>query len=196
MNFGDMQQEVVGWVKRPDKITQAKIAINAAIQFYTLAASFTADLVEGQLVSPAISTTLFAQSITISTNFPNFRKIKYLKPEGWTRYLKQWDPSRIFDDNGCEQTNVWYRSGDSIVFKVSDLITKLNYGYFENAPRLAQTDDTYWMLDTTPNMIRWHAVSLLMRQMGEIAEADKYLAMANADFNISRVDLEDAVTPA
>jgi hypothetical protein len=185
MNFGEMQQDIALLTKRPDKLSEIKIAINDAILHYTLAASFAADLVEGNI---AINATEFAQNLQISVNFPRFRKLLYLRPPG-AKPLAPVDPLKVITDKGCEQLDKWYRSGDYIYFKLRTLSSSLDYGYYSYPARYTQTSDTSWMLDTIPHIIRYRAISEIFDSIGEKDEANKAKTKADEAFIIAKNDL-------
>lgn len=191
MNFGEMQQEVALLTKRPDKISEIKIAINDAIRYYSLAATFAADLVESSL---NIVATDFAQNITISTSFLRFRKLKYLKRPGKVRPLEWIDPNAVVTPSGCEQLDKWYRSGDKIYFKLSVLSATIDYGYYTYPALLLANTDTHWMLDILPHVIRPYATAVIWDSIGEKEEASKNRATADAAFLLAKADLEDGKT--
>src|SRR5690349_24845265 len=101
-----MKDWVVRDTKRPEKRDeQIQDAVNAAVEYATTYCDFAADLSEGSL---AISSAVNAQSFSLTAEMPRFRKIKYLKPVDYKRFLKWRDPSRVFDDKGCAAVDVWY----------------------------------------------------------------------------------------
>lgn len=192
MQFSDMVERIVNRCKRPDKQDTIKDAINNAISYYTLAASFAQDLVEGTV---NINATQYAQSFSIATNFPRFRRIKYLKRTGAKEYLKKADPLKVFDASGCELLERWYRAGDNIVFKIRTLSPTLEYGYYAYPELLEDDDDTHWMLDITPMMIQNRALGEVFGNIGEPQEASKHENLADKMFIAAKGDFEDASTP-
>jgi len=138
---------------------------------------------------------VYAQSIVISTNFPRFRRIKYLKRTGARKYLTQADPLKVFDRNGCEQLDRWYRSGDNIVFKVLSLSPTLEYGFFQFPALLEDDTDTHWMLDIIPMVIFNEACSEIFQSIGD-ADADYRICAGKAMqlFEIAKQDFEDSGT--
>lgn len=193
MQLSEMIDRVITRTKRADKRSEIIDAINNAISYFSLGASFMQDLVEGTV---NINGSQFAQSLVISTNFPRFRRIKYLKRTGAKGYLKQADPLKVFDRYGCEQLDRWYRSGDNIVFKVQTLSPTLEYGYFQYPDLLEDDADTHWMLDIVPMMIFNKACAEIFQSIGD-ADNDYRLCEKRAMdmFEIAKQDFEDGGTP-
>lgn len=197
MTFGEMQEAVYAWTKRPDKSTETRQAINDAILHFSNAASFSADLVEGTLSDPqVIIPTSYVHSIVISTNFPRFRKIKYFKPTGWKKYIKPLDSTKIFTPQECEQLDRWYRAGDRIQMKVSNLITSLEYGYYARPAKLILNADTHWMFDEIETAIKYRAVAIIFGGIGEQKEMASFLQLSDNAFLIAKNDLQDGDTPS
>ncbi len=192
MTLSEMKAKVIERTKRPDKADEIVDAINNAISFFTLGASFMQDLVEGTV---AITATDYAQSLAISTNFTRFRRIKYLKRTGARTYLKQADPLKVFDAAGCELLDRWYRSGDNIVFKLKTLSPTLEYGFFAYPDLLEDDDDTHWMMDIVPLMIFNKACAEIFASIGD-ADADmkNHESRAMVMFEVAKQDFEDGGT--
>lgn len=191
MNFGEMIADTIAILKRPDKVADAGRAINDAIQQYSLSATFSQDLIEN---SVPIDGTVYAQNIVISTTFPRFRKIHYLKPNTHKKPLEHITPDKVVLPNGCEQVNKWYRSGDYIYFKLGTLASEVHYGYYAYPARLASNDETHWMLEVLPAMIRYKALGDLFDLIGEPSEATKFRDRANGLFLVAKEDLATAET--
>lgn len=188
MNFGDAVTVVLGLTKRPDKSFEAKAAINKAIEVYVKAANWAADLVE---LTVNVTPTLYAQSFLISAELAYFRKIQYIRPTGVDKYLTFVTADKIFQPDGCEQLNTYYRAGDSIIFKVRNLTPTLEIGYYRYWPYLVNNADTHWMLDIIPSMITDKAISEVWDSIGADAEARRYLGHATSAFLVNEADLAD-----
>lgn len=191
MQFGEMVIWVTSVTKRPDKNQDIKDAINAAILKYSLAASFADDRLEGTTV---INAQQYAQSLIISTNLPRFRRIVYLKRTGQRGYLKMRQPNRIFDESGCQAIDVWYRSGDNLVFSMSALASSLDWCIMQYPPKLVNDADVFWMLDKIHPVIHAAACSDIFDSIGEPTDAKAKLARAESLFAIAKEDFEDAST--
>lgn len=190
MDFGTIATNVATRLIRPDKEDEIKDAINDAIEYCTVNGSFSADLVES---SVAVDSTVYSQSIVISTTFTRFRKIKYLKPDGYNKLLGWRDPARVFDDKGNECNDVWYRAGDNIVINLSTLVDTVYYGYYQFPARLTLDADTHWMLDYMYSAIFNYACADIWESIGNAEEASRYRAMADRYFISHRRDHMDGV---
>ena len=148
------------------------------------------DLVEGEL---AISSSDYAQNIVISTSFTRFRKVKYLRPEDYSIYLKWRDPAKIFTEKapgrvGLEQLDCFYRAGDNIVFKLSNLQDTMLYGFYQYPLRVSDPNATNNYMTQMPAAIHAIAASMIWEDIGNEAEAQRLerrglrlLAMHQAD---------------
>lgn len=194
MNLGELRSWVLRTIKRPDKLLDATDAINGALEYITTKGDFAADLVEGQA---NLTPTAFAQAITISTEFPRFRKMKYLRPDGYYTYLHWKDPSRVFVEKapgvGNEQVDVWYRAGDQILIKLSQLQSILHYGFYRYPVRFENTTDTYWILDQMSATVHAFAVALLYEEMGNAEEATRYDRRGERFLLAHKTDKQDSV---
>lgn len=169
MEFGEVQALVIDTTHRPDKLSEIKVGINAAIAFFA-SANFPQDLVE--VTDLSIDSAEFAQSfaITDGANFTRFKKICYVRPSGYSKNLDFRTPDKIFQ-NGRECLDVWYRSGNNIIFKLSRLQSTLKVGYYQYHEALVDDDDTDWILDQYHMFAHDWAASRILKAIGEEAEA-------------------------
>jgi hypothetical protein len=191
MNFGEMVDKIATRTIRPDKEDEIKEAINDAIEYCTVNGSFARDLTEG---SVTVDGTVYSQSIVVSTTFgANFRKIKYLKPYGYNRFLKWRDPARVFDDKDQACTDVWYRAGDNIVIRTSVLVTSILYAYYAFPDRLVNDEDEHWMLDYMQGAIFNYALADIWNSVGNDSEAARCERKADKFLSSHRIDHQDSV---
>jgi len=174
MDFGEICTMVVDRTKRPDKLTEIRSGVNAAIAFFA-SANFPHDRVE--LTFP-INSTQFVQSFDITASpFLRYKVMDYIRPTGYRKYLNWRDPKKIFQ-NGCENLDVYYRSGNNIVFKLSMLQSTLELGYFQFHDLYDDDTDTDWMFDQLTEAIVLHARGKVMRDIGEDGEANNNIKEA------------------
>lgn len=190
MDFGTIASNITTRLNRPDKLDDAYEAINDAVAYCTANGDFANDIVESEVT---VSATVYTQSIVISTSFTRFRKVKYLRPEGFNRYLKWQDPSRIFDDKDQECTDVWYRAGDNLVIKTSSYVDNILYGIYQYPLRMSADADTHWMLDQIYPAIFNLAASDLWESIGNDSEAARYKRKGEEFFISFRRDFADGV---
>ena len=87
MNFAEAVDAVLSVIKRPDKTAEAGVIVNAVLSRSILKTEFSKDLVE---TSIPLDSSLYTQTIDLSalvSPLVRFRKWKYVKMYGATRYL-------------------------------------------------------------------------------------------------------------
>lgn len=170
MNFGAATQILVDTIHRPDKVVECQAAINNAIG--TLATRpFTRD---GASVTVALVPTSYAQAFDYTVApFVRYRKIKWMRPEGYRRYIQYRDPGRIFLD-GHECLDLWYQEGTNIIFKLSSLQSNLFVGYYQYHPTLIANGDADWMLDLMWPAVRAYSLFELFGQIGDDQERARF----------------------
>lgn len=193
MDFATATDEVVRLVKRPDKREDIKTHINKAISLFAASGTFFHDLIELQ---HTVNGAQFAQSFSIAVSpFVRFRKIKYMRPTTWKRYLTWKDPSQVFDANGCQAQNVWYRAGNNIVFSVNSLIATLEIGYYQYHAPLIADGATDWMLDEMWPAVKDIAASYAHGTIGNENEKRTYYATGMEMYRVFLRDLGDGDSP-
>ena len=174
MSFGDMITTVISKTKRPDKTSDIRSAINAAVSFFATA-NFPNDRVD---LEHAISSSEYTQSFDISARpFVRFKVIDYIRPAGYSKYLDWRDPKKVFQ-NGQECLDVWHRSGNNIVFKISRLQSSLKIGYFQYHVVMTEDANTDWILDEMNTAVEDFARSRILEDIGETTESARYFARA------------------
>lgn len=191
MNLGELKAWVIRTVKRPEKAADIVDAINSAIEFAAANGDFAWDLVEGTV---DIDSSLYAQNIVISSAFTRFRKIKYLRPSGYTRYINWRDPSRIFDNKGLENVDCWYRAGDNIIFKLSNLQSAMLYGYYSYPARLSASSSTNAYTEQMTTTIHALACAYIYEDIGNEAEAARLTARGMKFLEVHKADKQDGVS--
>jgi len=190
MDFSEAVQLINNITKRPDKTAEVKAAINRAIGLFAVK-GWAHDRVE---LTHNIVSTDYAQSFAINAApFARFRKIKYIRPTGYRIYLAYRDPSRIFQPNGHECLDSWYRSGVNIVFKLSKLQSSLEIAYYQYHLAMLADADTDWMLDEVwPALHDW-TVADIMGQIGNDQERARYQAKATVLLDAFHADIGEGV---
>lgn len=170
MNLGEAVDNLVRRIKRPDKDLDAIDAINRAIGLFATS-TFFHDLVELQV---SLIATEYIQALDITASpFARFRKVKYIRPTGYRKFLTWRDPSRIWDNN-CESTDVYYRAGSFVRFKLSNLQPTAEMGYYQYHLPLVDSDDIDWMLDQMWPGVQAYALSELFADIGNDADASAF----------------------
>lgn len=189
MDFVTATDEIVRLVKRPDKREDIKGHINRTISLFAANGTFFHDLVEMQ---HTVNGSEYAQSFSIAVApFERFRKIKYIRPTSWRKYLTWRDPATVFDANGCQAQNVWYRAGNNIVFNVSSLVSTLEIGYYQYPVNLVNDSDVNWMLDEMWLAVKDIAASYTFGTIGNESEKRTYFATGMEMYRVFLRDLGD-----
>lgn len=190
MDFSEAVQLIVDITKRQDKIPDIKAAINRSIGLFAVK-GWSHDLVE---LTHNINATEYAQSFAINAApFARFRKIKYIRPTGYRIYLTFRDPSRIFQPNGHECLDSWYRSGINIVFKLSKLQPTLEIGYYQYHATLVGDTDTDWMLDEIWPALHDAVAADIFGQIGNDQERARYQSKSTVLLDAFHADIGDGV---
>lgn len=193
MTFDDVVNEVLGLIKRPDKILAVQSAVNSHLSRCVLKTNFTHDLVEGDM---PLDNTLYTQTINLpqlALPLTRFRKWKYLKLPGVLGYLASLDPQNVFTPGGFTQSDGYYMIGTNLTIITSQLSDKLLFGYYQYAPTLSGAQ-THWLLDVCPYAIINKAAADLFNSIGDQAASKYYMAVGEEMYNIVVNDLRDQIT--
>lgn len=188
MNFTDAVNEVVGIIKRPDKISDVRREINAALTVFCLDNDFPRDFMEQKI---DLDPQEYTQSFSIDT-LVRFRKFKYLR-RGPKAYLTVLSENEIFNKN-VEQSTIfkdrYYIAGDTINIALGFLASSIDVGYFMYPPFLTGTitANTYWMLDMAPYMVIDKAAASLFRVIGDETSMKTHLMSMNEAYSTFRKD--------
>lgn len=185
MNFTEVVNEVLAIVKRPDKITDARREVNAAISFCCIDSDFVRDFSENSF---AIDSSLYSQSLALSS-FTRFRKFAYIKPPATKYYIKPIAPDKVFHGE-CEEVNRYYIAGDNVVFKLSALTSALLIGWYSYPPTLTDASPTHWLLDAAPWMIIDRAAAKVFANIGDDKSSSKHDSNFAVSYQSARRDLQ------
>lgn len=183
MNFTQTVAEVMGIVKRPDKLLDIRREVNSAVNHFSADGQFERDIAEA---APALDATLYAQTLSL-TLLPRFRKMWYVKPGGTRIKLRKLSPSDLFD-RACNVQNTYYITGDNINLNLKTPAASLDVGYFQYPPLLTDAAGTYWMLDVSPFMVIDRAAAKLFTSIGDDTSARRHEAFAVSAYQAARRD--------
>lgn len=142
--------EAIALTGRPDKRSDGIRFANAAIAKIVRRTTWPFDRLEVPITFADSS--LYTQTINITTQLPNFRKIGYVRSPSLKMY-EMLDPASIVDQCGRERLPSFYISGTNIILKDEVQVTQVMVGYFALPPRLVETpqaegqSNTHWTLD-------------------------------------------------
>lgn len=166
MNFTQIVNEVIAITKRADKLSDIRRNVNSVLNQVCAAGDFARDHNE-LLVS--LTPGEYAGSILLSA-LPRYRKINYILPTGYRRYLDPTDPRAVFT-NCTQQQNAFYVSGDQINYNLSALVADAKVGYFQYPPTLTDASPDFWLLEVEPYCIIEGAAARTFTDIGDDASA-------------------------
>lgn len=188
MNFTEIHTEVLRMTKRPDKTVEAASAINRVVSFLTLKGNFAQDLLE---TSIAVDPASYGATVSL-TSLTRFRKFKYIKPTAKRYYLEPLSAEKILTPKGNVQPNVYYVSGTSLTYTLSELTATLQVGYYSYAPTLDATVlPTHWMFNVMPHAIIDLAAAKVFMDTGDEASSRLSTASGMEFFIAARKDLQE-----
>lgn len=191
MNFGDAAAKIVDRVNRADKLQAAKDGINDAIATFATR-PFVADLASATLT--LVSSTYEQSFDTTVSPFARFRKVKWIRPSGYRKYVVYRDPAKIFQ-NGCETRDVYYVEGVNLIFKLSALQSTAAIAYYQYHTQLEDDIDEDWMLDKMWPAVRAYALSSVFGEIGDDAERARYEKEYLLKWSMFHADLGDGTEP-
>lgn len=170
MNFGEATQIIVSQSKRPDKILDVQAAINNAISILSVR-PFARDMASTTIpLDPNVNAQSFDYTVP---PIVRYRKIKWMRPTGYRKYINYRDPARVFLD-GHECLDVWYQEGTNIIFKLSALQSELRVAYYQYHVTLVNNADTDWMLDLMWPAVRAYSLFEIFGQIGDDQERARF----------------------
>ena len=191
MDFNEVVSEILIITARPDRQSEIESRVNASLSRCILKANFAQDLVESTIT---IDPDLYGATIDFSTDVTRFRKFKYVKPYGVTRYLKAIGSDHIFQPGGTMQRDRYYIAGLNMTYTLFELAPSLEIGYYQYAPTLdSVTNTTHWFLDMAPWAIIDLASAAIFRSIGDDTSAAQYEKSGTEFYLAARRDFEDSI---
>lgn len=192
MTFDEVVNDVLGIIKRPDKLVQTQVAVNSQLKRAILKTNFSHDLVEGSI---PIDSSLYNQTINLAQLSPalvRFRKWKYIKLYGAYGYLEPSDAQNVFVPAGSMQTDIFYMMGTNLTIITSTTAESLLVGYYQYPPNLSGSQ-THWLLEICPELIVNRAAADMFNAIGDQASSKYYLATGEDLYMTVVNDLRDQV---
>ena len=188
MNFGDATQLIIDITHRPDKEAEIKSVINDGIALLA-SRPFASDTTSTSVTLDANS---YIQSLDTSiAPFARFKKVKWIKPDGWKKYITYRDPNQMMI-NGCECLNVWYKEGVEIKFKTDVKLSSVIIGYYQFHQILRNANDRDWMLDQMWPAVKGYALATIFGGIGDDQERARFTAEYLKFWDIFYNDLGDS----
>ena len=183
MNFTDVVTEVMGIIKRPDKLLDVRREVNSAVNQFCMDTEFTRDLLE---ISQPIDVTQYTQALPIS-GFTRFRKFSYMKQGGTKCFLNPLPRGELLKTN-CDMRNKYYIAGSNVNISLSVLCSTLDLAYFQYPPLLTDAAPTFWLLDVSPFMVIDRAAGKILASIGDGDSATRHERFAVSAFLTAQKD--------
>ena len=185
MNFTQVVAELNSLIKRPDRLSDIRREVNAAINFFANDINATRDVVE---VAHAINATEYSQAILLSA-FTRFRKFQFIKRAGTLEFLKPLDSRKMLSKD-CDRADRFYIAGSSVNISMTKLATHLDIGYYHYAPVLTDAFPHYWLLAEAWPVVFDRAAAKIFAAIGDAEESSRHERYAVAGWLAKRADLE------
>lgn len=183
MNFSEVVNEVMGIIKRPDKLLDVRREVNSAINQFCLDTQFTFDLAE---VSPAIVSTEYTQALPLS-NFPRFRKFQWIKRGGTRCFLDVLTRKELIKTD-CDMRDKYYIVGSNVNLSLRDLANTIDVSFFQVPPTLTDAAPDFWMLEKSPYMVIDRTVAKLFNSIGDTDSGGRHERYAVSAFLTAQKD--------
>ncbi len=191
MNFAATIAQVMAELKRPDKATTVKLAINSAITQLTLSSAFPRDLLEVTYAVPVNEQSDYSLSIPLTT-FPGQRRFKYMRAVNDNKTLNKRSADKVFTREGYEQFGSYYTAGTVVQVRLRAPTTQLLVGYYTRPTYLIEDADVHWMLDDFPTVIIALAIAISFQSMGQDKDAKSWQGLAQLNARALGLDLVEA----
>lgn len=196
MLFAQAVSEVLTITARPDRTAEVESALNWAISHCCLKSNFAYDLVESTItIDPALyGATIQFNNVLTTPPVTRFRKFKYIKSYGATRYLKPIGSDQVFQPGRSMQKDRYYVAGDNLTYILSSLAPSLEIAYYQYPPILDSiTLPTFWLLDVAPWAVIDLAAARIFRSIGDDESMRQYQGMGEEMLKLARRDFEDGM---
>jgi hypothetical protein len=184
MNFTEVVTEVMGVLKRSDKLLDVRREVNSAINQFCMDANFQFDLAE---LSPAIVTTELTQALPLST-FARFRKFAWLKRGGTRCFISKLERAELLKGTACDMRDKYYIVGTNVNLSLADYANTVDVSWFQAPPTLTDAAPDFWMLELSPYMVIDRTLAKLFTAIGDDATAQRHEAFALSAFRTANKD--------
>lgn len=175
MDVGQLCEAVQVLTARPDLVSETQLAVRSATLFFHLKDFWMRDRIEKLL---PFNATLTNFQVDLPANFTNWRKFSYIRK--WDGsvgepgdYIKQMDPTAMFDEFAAKKTNVYYVSGTKLNMKTSEGQSAFLVGWY-TYPNVTDQFNS-WIADMLPYAIIDMAAGDILNKIGQVDEANKLI---------------------
>lgn len=175
---------------RPDARAKGLLSLNNLIQDICNNADYPEDLIETTVLNPTPGEYTSTVSLALSP-LPDVRKIEYVLAGG--KPQKSIKPRNAVCQNGCPETDTYYRAGSNIHIYASTPFDIVYLGYYQHTGYLAESA-THWLETKAEHLLVLGTAAAVFRATGDDTSASEYEAqyrMMRQQFRRMIADSED-----
>lgn len=175
MSLTTLLDNVIEITRRPDTRSRALLSLNSLILEISTNDDYGQDLIEATVLNPDTEGSNVAQLSLTLVGYPAVRKIAYVQANQVP--MQSVSPDNILrQGGGCSLTNIYYRSGNTIVVNSRLAFTELRMGYYQAVPSLAEAPglDQHWLIDEYEAMLTNGTIGRIFMATGDDESAAYY----------------------
>ncbi len=191
--FAQLQDGVFNETKRPDLVTETANAIRRATLKFHTADKWLRDLVNAIVpLTPLYSGDPRFQIDLTTAPFVRFRDInsvkEYVNPPGcsFIQFSRREVDDLLDYQYGIEDTNYYYRAGNTLNLRCQNLITNASVWYYQFPVTSADVSYSSWIADVMPDAIIQEACIALFNMIGKESSARVYQNFFNENLALLR----------
>lgn len=164
----DLCNDVYTVTKRPDLISETKLAVKAATLKLHQSDFYFRDIFETGI---QFDTAAYTQQLNIATLIPRYRALKYLRRYDSSgsgspmEFLEVLSPTNILDDYGVDKVGIAYAAGTVLNIKCGVPIQYALLGVYVN-PDVTDIGYESWLANNHPFAIVFEAARVVFKQIG------------------------------
>lgn len=172
--FAELCDDVYTLTKRPDLVSDTKLAVKAATLKAHQLDFFYKDVAE---IGVQFQLEDYIQSLEYRQLFPNFRAIKYIRKSDVLGangdFLRSITPAESLDAYGAAKQDIYYVAGELIQIKSSTLLQYIFFGYYKN-PNIVESSYNSWIALDHPYAIVYEAAATVFKTLGQDEKSTVY----------------------
>ena len=172
--FAELLADVYTLTKRPDLVSDTKLAVKAATLKAHQLDFFYKDLKEQGVM---FSTSKLIQTLEYRSLFPRYRSVKYIRKSdvtGFTgAFLTLITPAQSLDRYNYQKADVFYGAGETLQIKSSTDLQYIFFGYYEN-PDITEEGYNSWVALDHQYAIVYEAAATIYKMIGQDEQSTMY----------------------
>jgi hypothetical protein len=176
--FTELLSDVYELTKRPDLVSDTKVAVKAATLKAHQSDFYYKDLYE---TGVSFSAADYNQVLEFRTLLPRFRATKYIRKtdsEGTPgAFLNLITPALSLNRYGSQREDVYYAAGEVLQIKSSTLLQYILFGCYLN-PDITEAGYNSWVALDHPYYLVYEAATTVFKTIGQDEAASVYTKLA------------------